>query len=88
MAVTPITQEEFDRIKVMLYHIVSTETQAEMQELRVMYLDLALSIIREQDKSRSQSLALTQLEESLMRAIQGLALKGTPTLPPYFEVVS
>lgn len=82
-----VTQNEYERLKTMLYHVVSPNVAQEMTRVRRQYLVLALDVLRSQSPSRSQSLALTALEDSLMRAIQSLALQGTPQLPDFFEVL-
>jgi hypothetical protein len=86
MGATQITQAEYEKIKTLLYHTVPQHIQEDMAAVRVQYIHLALSILRSTDYTRSQSLSLTHLEESQFRAIQGLALKGAPQLPPDFEV--
>lgn len=81
-----ITPEEYERLKSFCYHTVSSEVQAQMAQIRAQYMELAVLIMRNGPPTRSQSLALTHLEEAQMRAIQDLALTGEPQLPPGFEV--
>lgn len=80
-----LTQDEYARLKTFLYHTVDKSTQDHMDILRSQGLRLALNILRSGPPSRSQELALTHLEDAMMRAIQTLALSGTPVLPPYFS---
>jgi hypothetical protein len=87
MGATQITNAEYEKIKTLLYHAVPQRIQEDMVAVRVQYIHLALSILRSTDYAWSQSLSLTHLEESQFRAIQELALKGAPQLPPDFEVV-
>lgn len=81
-----LTPAEYEQLRPFLYHTVDAAIALEMAQLRAQYLTLALGILRGQVRSRSQSLALTHLEEAQMRAIQGLALQGTPELPPGFSM--
>lgn len=87
MGATQVTQAEYEKLKTFLYHTVPQHIQEDMGALRVQYIHLALAVLRDQNSSRSQSLALTHLEESQFRAIQGLALQGSAQLPPDFEVI-
>lgn len=86
MKVTKMTQAEYEKLKTLVYHTVPQHIMEDMAALRVQYVHLALSVLRNKNSSRSQSLALTHLEESQFRAIQGLAMQGVPQLPPDFEV--
>ena len=90
MVVYQITPEEFERLKTLCYHAVvqPSITSMAMDALRTEYIHLALSLLRSQAPSRSQSLALTHLEDSLMRGVQALALQGKPQLPSAFEVIA
>lgn len=81
-----LTATEFDRLRPLFYHGVGPDTMNLMAALRREYVLLALTVLRGQPSSRSQSLALTHLEDALMRAIQGLALTGRPQLPLGFVV--
>lgn len=81
-----LTTAEFDRLRPLFYHGVGPDTMNTMAALRREYVLLALNVLRGQAPSRSQSLALTHLEDSLMRAIQALALTGQPQLPLGFVV--
>lgn len=83
---TILTADEAERLAPFLYHTVDDVTATLMADIRAQYLSLAVRIIREQDQSRPQSIALTQLEEALMRTIQGMALQGTPQVPPGFAI--
>jgi hypothetical protein len=60
------------------YHVVAPASVAmdRMTLLRTRFLHLAEDILTFCPPNRSRSLALTELEYSLMRAIQSLALTG------------
>jgi hypothetical protein len=62
----------------LFYHTVppSSVAMQHMEQIRLRYLALAESILTLCPTNRSRSLALTELEYSLMRAIQSLALTG------------
>lgn len=62
----------------LFYHMVPalSVAAAHMAELRVSYLQLAAQILGRCPPNRSRSLAMAELETSLMRAIQSLALTG------------
>lgn len=62
----------------LFYHTVSPSSVAmqHMEQIRLQYLALAERILTLCPPNRSRSLALTELEYSLMRAIQSLALTG------------
>lgn len=81
-----LTPAEAERLRSFLYHTVPDSLMQQMSALRAQCLSLAVEVLRGQETSRVQSLALTHLEEALMRAIQGLALQGTPHLPPGFVI--
>src|SRR5215510_12464400 len=81
-----LTSAEYERLKPLLYHVVDEATQQRMAALRTEALGLAVGLLRASPPSRSQSLALTHLEDSLMRGIQSLALGGRAVLPPQFVV--
>lgn len=49
---------------------------AHMEALRLQYITLAEQVLTLCPPNRSRSLALTELESSLLRAIQSLALTG------------
>ena len=72
----------YDRLKCFTYHKdISHETQMVMESVRQFYVNLAEFLIVALPEGRSKSIgdiALTYLEESEMRAIQSLALSGTP----------
>lgn len=55
-------------------HRIDEPTSAEMSIMRVAYIDLANLVDGLLEQSRSKSLAMTHLEDSLMRAVQGLAI--------------
>lgn len=69
----------------LFYHQVSApELLTAMDMLRGEYLSLARLILRACPQTRERSLAMTALEESLLRAIQSLAIvdpsaKQTPS---------
>jgi hypothetical protein len=73
---------ETDRVKsdypTFFFHVVepATDTMRHMGDLRAQYIQLATDILALCPPNRSRSLALTDLEASLMRAIQSLALTG------------
>ena len=81
-----ITQAEYEKLKPMIHHLAPQALMDEMAALRVQYLHLALAVLRGQGTSHSQALALIHLEDSLLSAMQGLALQGVPQLPPEFVV--
>jgi hypothetical protein len=67
-----------ERLKDFYYYTVSGATAEKMAALREKYFLLACAVADLPD-CRERSLALTQLEESSMRAIQCLAVaEGTP----------
>ena len=65
---------ERDFLKPFCYHRVTEETANEMAVLRTAYKIVARKVVTQCPDSRERSLAITALEESLMRAIQSLAL--------------
>lgn len=72
------------------YHAVPPSSVAarHMELLRMHYIALAEQVLALCPPNRSRSLALTELEYSLMRAIQSLALTGElvdPRVPPEGE---
>lgn len=74
-----LRKDLWERLRFLIYHKDLTPAQSEtMGELRQRYINLAESLVDDLPAGRSQSLALTHLEDSLMRAIQALALQGTP----------
>jgi hypothetical protein len=79
--VIEMTPDEFERVRPLLYHTVTPEIAATMASIRRDNVLMALRILREQSRSRSQSLALTHLEEQQMRTLQGLAMGGEVQLP-------
>jgi len=81
-----LTPAEFEQLRPFLYHTVDAAIAEAMTELRAGFLQQALALLRGQARTRSQGLALTHLEEAQMRAMQGLALRGVPALPPGFVV--
>lgn len=56
------------------YHLVTPGTAAIMADLRHAYIGLADLVLQSTPPSREQSFALTHLEDSLMRAMQSLAI--------------
>ena len=58
------------------YHRVTPEIALDMTDFREMYINVAEVLDEHLPDGRAKSLALTYLEESLMRAIQSLALTG------------
>lgn len=62
-----------------IYHQVTTETAQKMADLRMRYYVLAVRLYEMLPRCHERSLALTALEEALMRTIQCLAVsEGTP----------
>lgn len=69
-----------ERLKDFHYHTVDPLTSNLMAETREAYYRLAVRLVSDLPESREKSLALTYLEDSLMRAIQSLAVRyGTLT---------
>ena len=71
----------------LFYHELAPSSMAvqHMRLLREEYIALAAAVLSMCPPNRSRSLALTELEYSLMRAIQSLALTGElvdPRVPP------
>lgn len=75
-------EHETDRLRLdyptLFYHTVAPHSMAmqHMEGIRLQYLTLAQQVLTLCPPNRSRSLALTELEYSLMRAIQSLALTG------------
>lgn len=69
------------KFKTLLYHKVDEAQMAEMTRVRVAVLELAAVIDSLPGPSRSKSLAMTHLEDCSMRAIQAIAMEGTPIIP-------
>lgn len=69
------------------YHQVSADTQYTMAAVRIEYYNLANTLLDWLPESRERSLALTHLEDSLMRAIQCLAIHmpGATRIIPHGE---
>ena len=63
-------------LKSFQYHVVSEAQAEEMALIRSLYYETAKAVSGICPEGRSQSLALTYLENSLMRAIQSIALEG------------
>jgi hypothetical protein len=80
----------FDAYPGLLYHSVSDpECVRIMIRVRGAYIALAATVLELVPAGRSRSLAMTHLEDSLMRAIQALALEGgTPVFPDRDEEMS
>lgn len=65
------------RYPTFFYHTITDPSLLSLMEImRVQYINLAEGILNHCPENRSKSLALTHLEESLMRTIQSLALQG------------
>jgi len=62
--------------KELYFHTVNPDIVTKMAEVRSAYIELGKMILAELPESRAKSLAKTHLEDSLMRAIQALALQG------------
>lgn len=71
---TPSPTRTLDDYRGLFYHRVTAATQDEMDTVRRAYHSVAQIVLDHTPASRYQSLALTALEESLMRAIQSLAV--------------
>ena len=75
---SPTTDPTRDLYPTLFYHQVhvSSVAAAHMGHLRLKYLRLAEAILGLCPPNRSRSIAMTELENSLMRAIQSLAMTG------------
>ena len=74
-----LRKDLWERLAGLIYHKDLSPRQVEtMREIRQRYVDLAESLIDDLPVGRSQTLAITHLEDSLMQAVQALALQGTP----------
>lgn len=72
-----MTPEQKERLKAFFYHSnIPQEAMSNMEFLRRGYIDIALDVLTLVPESRVKDLALTYLEQSLTRAIQGLAHLG------------
>jgi len=75
-----ITPQTLDSYPGLFYHaITNTETSEAMETVRLEYLHVAQLVLDTCPQDRYRSLALTALEESLMRAIQSLAVQDPST---------
>ena len=76
-----------ERFPELFYHkVTDQQTIAVMKEIRAWYIDLWATIDDLMPDCRSKSLARTALEDSLMRAIQALAVtRGELQLPTSAE---
>lgn len=81
-----LSAPQFERLKTLFYHQVTPEQATRMEALRVSSIHLAVAILESASPSRPQSVALTHLEETLMRGIQAIALEGAPIIPLGIEV--
>lgn len=68
-----LTRDE--RLRDLCYHQVSPDTTYTMAAVRMEYYALANTLLDWLPDSRERSLALTHLEDSLLRAIQCLAVQ-------------
>ena len=72
-------QQYVERLKCLLSHSdIPQVSMDRMQAVRQAYVYLGIFLVENLPESRSKSLALTSLEDSLMRAIQSLAHTGSP----------
>jgi len=72
-----VSDEYVKRLECFVYHKdLSREIIESMERVRQGYVDLAELVCKLCPESRSKSLSLTYLEDSLMRSIQSLALTG------------
>ena len=77
MSETP--RDQRDLLRSFLYHRVTTETANRMAALRAQYWALAHTVVTTLPASHERSRAVTALNESLMRAIQCIAVsEGRP----------
>jgi hypothetical protein len=83
---TILTTEEAQRLTPLFYHKVDGVQADTMEKIREKVVDLGALILRTTPAGRSQSLALTHLEEASMRAIQAVALQGELIIPSDVEV--
>lgn len=65
------------------YHRVGAETQGTMDIVRGAYHDLLRLLMPILPEGRPKSLCLTELEYSMMRAIQALAIAEGEKIVPY-----
>ncbi len=73
--------KDYDSLKCFVYHSDLAEAVVkQMSDIRQMYINLGSVIVETVPNSRSRGLALAYLEDSLMRAIQALALSGKPVV--------
>jgi hypothetical protein len=74
-----LRKDLWERLQCLIYHKdIPPRTVESMGQIRQEYVDLAETLVGELPEGRSKRLALMHLEDSLMRAIQALALQGTP----------
>lgn len=72
------TNEEIEKVgRSFEFHPASDEQQVRYQTIRTMHKDIALSLMRFCPPSRERSLALTQLEQSMMWAVKSIACNET-----------
>lgn len=83
---TILTEEEAKRLAALFYHKVDGVQADTMEQIREQVITLGALILRTTPVGRSQSLALTHLEEVGMRAIQAVALQGEVLIPRDVEV--
>lgn len=63
-----------ERLTTFCYHTVDADGQKHMADIRRAYHDLAELVLCDLPECRSKSLAVTYLEDSLMRAVQAIAI--------------
>lgn len=79
-----ITQDEFDQLKHLMFHSISSQMQREMNNLRAYYVQIALDMIRKEPPSRNRTLALTDLERGMIWTLHSIQQQGDVKLPPGF----
>ena len=80
----PMTEEQ--RLRDFIYHAIDLGAPNIMDVVRGKYYALAQELLRTLSDCRERSLALTALEESLMRAMQCLAITYGQPIPPTLPV--
>lgn len=79
MAGTVVLHDMAQRLECLFYHShIPDDALQVMKKVRQEYVNLAMYLVKALPEGRSKSLALTYMEDSLMRAIQSMALTGEP----------
>lgn len=66
----------FDDYPGLFYHRETNEQRQLMATVRSRYIELAMFLLETCPQNRSLSLAMTALEDGLMRSIQSIAVEG------------